>query len=155
MQNRDDQPQEFCSRRKYSEYLGNNCEPSVLTSDESLHSPSSDSSVDPSSQSLTWQGKLQEVSPDRNSNIVAQTLCQDQNHSLLCDSLWKDDTKANQDVPTPPGNRNINYQKIKKNTKEIAVEDLAVNIKRNLQIEGIRLQQKCVTIIKVNTYNEE
>jgi len=31
----------------------------------------------------------------------------------------------------------------------MGVEDLAVNIKRNLQIDSMQLQQKCVTINKV------
>ncbi|KAJ9576649.1 hypothetical protein L9F63_025453, partial [Diploptera punctata] len=149
LQTKDGQPQQICHGRASYEHLGNSAEPSVPTSDESLHSPSSDSiscaSID---QSQTWQAKLQQISPDRNSNIVAKTLCQEQNHSHLCEMLQKDEIKINQDVPSPPGNRNKTFQIMKRSSKEIVAEDLAINIKRNLQIEGIQLQQKSVTINK-------
>jgi hypothetical protein len=103
----------------------------------------------PLSQSQTWQAKLQQISPDRNLNNIAKALCHERNHSHSCDTLQNVEANSCQQLSSPPCTRHENSPIIRRSSKEVAVEDLAVSIKRNLQIEGVQLLQKCVTINKV------
>ncbi|PSN43996.1 hypothetical protein C0J52_16483, partial [Blattella germanica] len=154
LQNRDAHALPVCHGRTKSapETLGSTMQPTASPGGAGHQSPASESitnaNIDPASQSQTWQSKIQQISPDRNSNIVTKTLCHERNHSHSCDSLQKVDAKPCQQLPSPPCIRNVPLPVLRRSSKEVAVEDLAVNIKRNLQIEGIQLQQKCVTISK-------
>jgi hypothetical protein len=139
------------------EALGNNVQSVALVSagmqtqqTESINNANMDPTLQSSlSQSQTWQAKLQQISPDRNLNNVTKALCYERSHSHSCDSLQNVEAKPCQQLPSPPCTRNVPLPIIRRSSKEVAVEDLALTIKRNLQIEGIQLQHKCVTINKV------
>ena len=76
-------------------------------------------------------------------------MCFERSYSHSCDSLQNVEAKPYNQLPSPPCTRNVPPPIVRKSCKEVGVEDLAVNIKRNLQIDSMQLQQKCVTIIKV------
>ncbi|XP_069692824.1 ligand of Numb protein X 2-like isoform X2 [Periplaneta americana] len=142
LQNKDSHSLPVCHGRTKSapEALGS----TTITVGTDVQSQATDSikniNIDPTSQSQTWQAKLQQISPDRNISNVTKTLCLERSHSHSCDSLQKMEGKTCQQLPSPPC--------IRRASREVAVDDMAVNIKRNLHIEGIQLQQKCVTINK-------
>jgi hypothetical protein len=140
------------------EALGSSAQPSTALvsgsmqtqQTESISNGNMDSTLHSSlSQSQTWQAKLQQISPDRNSNNVTKASYYDRSHSHSCDSLQNVEVKPCQQLPSPPCTRNMPLPIIRRSSKEVAVEDLALTINRNLQIEGIQLQHKCVTINKV------
>jgi hypothetical protein len=109
--------------------------------DPELHSPPV--------QSQTWQAKLQQVSPDRNLNGITKALCHERSHSHSCDALQNVEAKPCQQLSSPLCTRHVPSPIVRRSSKEVTVDDVAVSIKRNLQIEGIQLLQKCVTINKV------
>jgi hypothetical protein len=140
------------------EALGSNVQPSVEPVCAAMRTHQSESisnaNMDPAlHSSLTpsqrWQSALQHVSPDKNLNNVTKSMCYERSHSHSCDSLQNVEAKPYHQLPSPPCTRNMPLPIIRKSCKELAVEDLAVNIKRNLQIDSMQLQQKCVTINKV------
>lgn len=159
LQSRDGSALPVCHGRTKSapEALGSSVQPSVALGSagmqtqqtESINNFNMDSTLHSSlSQSQTWQAKLQQISPDRNLNNVTKALCYERSHSHSCDSLQNVEAKPCQQLPSPPCTRNVPLPIIRRSSKEVAVEDLALTINRNLQIEGIQLQHKCITINK-------
>lgn len=160
LQSRDGHALPVCHGRTKSapEALGSNVPPSVAPVGAGMQSQQSESidnanmdltSQSPLSQPQARQAKLQQISSDRNLNNITKALCHERSHSHSCDSLQNVEAKPCQQLPSPPCTRNVPLPIIRRSSKEVAVEDLAMNIKRNLQIESIQLQQKCVTINKV------
>lgn len=163
LQSRDGSALPVCHGRTKSapEALGSSVQPSVALVSAGMQTQQTESinnsNMDPTlqsslSQSQTWQAKLQQISPDRNLNNVTKALCYERSHSHSCDSLQNVEAKPCQQLPSPPCTRNVPLPIIRRSSKEVAVEDLALTINRNLQIEGIQLQHKCVTINKVIYY---
>lgn len=140
------------------EPLGSNVQPSVEPIYAAAQTQQSESiknaNVDPALHSSlppsqTWQAKQQRISPDKNLNNVTKSMCYERSYSHSCDSLQNVEAKPYNHLPSPPCTRNVPPAIVRKSCKEMGVEDLAVNIKRNLQIDSMQLQQKCVTINKV------
>lgn len=149
-----------CHERTKSapEALGSNVQPSVEPVCAPVQTQQSESiknaNVDPAfhsslAPSQTWQATQQHVSPDKNLNNITKSMFYERSHSHSCDSLQNVEAKPYYQGPSSPSTRNVPLPIIRKPCKEVAVEDLAVNIKRNLQIDSMQLQQKCVTINKV------
>ncbi|KDR23920.1 Ligand of Numb protein X 2 [Zootermopsis nevadensis] len=158
-QSRDGQPLPVCHGRTKSapEALGTNMQPSAAPVGASMQTQQpesiSNANTDPDLhspllQSQTWQAKLQQISPDRNLNNIVKALCHERSHSHSCDALQNVEGKPCQQLSSPPCARHVPSSIIRRSSKEVTVDDLAINIKRNLQIEGIQLLQKCVTINK-------
>lgn len=159
-QSRDGQPLPVCHGRTKSapEALGSSVQPSAAPVGAGMQTQQSESisntNIDPKLhspllQSQTWQAKLQQVSPDRNLNNIAKALCHERSHSHSCDALQNVEAKPCQQLSSPPCSRHVSSPIIRRSSKEVTVDDLAVSIKRHVQIEGIQLLQKCVTINKV------
>lgn len=139
------------------EALGSNVLPSVEPVCAPVQTQQSESiknaNVDPAlhsslAPSQTWLATQQHISPDKNLNNVTKSMCYERSHSHSCDSLQNVEAKPYHRLPSPPCTRNVPLPIVRKSCKEVAVEDLAVNIKRNLLIDSMQLQQKCVTINK-------
>ena len=140
------------------EALGSNVQPSVEPVGAAVQTQQSESiknaNVDPAlhsslTPSQTWQATQQRISPDKNLNNVTKSMCYERSYSHSCDSLQNVEAKPYNQLPSPPCTRNVPPPIVRKSCKEVCVEDLAVNIKRNLLIDSMQLQQKCVTINKV------